>query len=65
MRMAGINFYGETEDVKRPNCSWRAGTFDGQLALNLTADATKPSMVGAFVGAALTHDWKSKQHSNE
>ena len=65
MRMAGINFYGKLQDVERPDCSWRAGTFDGQLALNLTAETTEPPVVGAFMGAALTHDRKGKQHSNE
>ena len=65
MRMAGINFHRELQEVEGPDCSWRAGTFDGQLALNLTAHATEPSVVGAFVGAALTHYRESKEHSDE
>ncbi len=60
MRMAGINFHGETQEVKRPNGSWRAGAFDGEFALNLAADATKPSVVGAFVRAALADYRESK-----
>src|ERR1700730_1325746 len=65
MRMAGINFHRELQEVEGPNRSWRAGAFDGQLALNLTAHAAEPSVVGAFVGAALTYDRKGKQHSNQ
>lgn len=39
--------------------------FDGHLALYLTAHTAKPSVVGAFVRAALAHHRESKQQSNE
>src|ERR1700719_4024123 len=65
MRMAGINFHGKLQDVEGPDGSWRAGTFDGELALNLTAEMAEPAVVGAFMGAALTYDRKGKQHSNQ
>jgi hypothetical protein len=63
--MAGIDFYGELQDVERPDRSGRAGPLDGELALNLTAEMAKPSVVGAFVGAALAYYRESKEHSDE
>jgi hypothetical protein len=63
--MPGINFYGELQNVKRPNRSRRAGAFDGHLPLDLTTHTTEQSVVGAFVRAALAHRWESKQQSND
>ncbi len=39
--------------------------FDGQLPLDLTTHTTEPSVVGAFVRAALAHYRESKQQSNK
>ncbi len=39
--------------------------FDGHLPLNLAAHATEPSVVGAFVRAALAHYRESEQQSDE
>ena len=65
MRMAGINFHGELQEVEGPDRAGRAGAFDGELALDLAAETAEPSVVGAFVGAALTHYRESEEHSNE
>ena len=63
--MARVDFYGKLQDVEGPDRTGRTGAFDGQLALDLTAEMTEPSMVGAFVGAALTYYREGKQYSNE
>jgi hypothetical protein len=63
--MPGINFHGDLQEVEGPNCPWRVSVFDGQLPLNLAARATEPSVVGAFVRAALAHYRESKQQSNK
>lgn len=65
MRMPGINFHGELQDVERPDRSWRASVFDGHFPLNLTANTTEPSVVWAFVRAALADYGESKQQSDQ
>jgi len=65
MGMPGINLHGKLQEVKRPNGSRRAGVFDGQLSLDLTAHATEPSVVRTFVGAALADYRESEQRGNE
>jgi hypothetical protein len=56
---------GKTQEVEGPDRSWRAGAFDGQFPLDLTAHTTEPSVVGAFVRAALANYRESKQDGNE
>jgi len=63
--MAGVNFHGELQNVEGPDRTGRTGAFDGQLALDLAAEMTEPSVVGAFVGAALAYYRESKEHSDE
>jgi len=63
--MPGIDFHRELQEVKGPDRSGRTSALDGQLALNLTAYATEPSVVGAFMGAALPDYGESKEQSNE
>jgi hypothetical protein len=63
--MPGIDFHRELQEVKGPDRPGRTSALDGQLALNLTAHATEPSVVGAFMGAALPDYRESKQQSNE
>jgi len=65
VRVAGIDFHGNLEDVEGPDGLGRMGVLDGELALNLTTQMTEPAVIGAFVGAALTYDGKGEQYSNQ
>jgi hypothetical protein len=63
--MPRINLHRNLQETKRPNRSGRASALNGQLPLDRAAYATKQSVVGAFVRAALAHQREDKQQSEE
>jgi hypothetical protein len=63
--MLRINLHRNLQEMKMPNRSGRASTLNGQLPLDRAAYATKQSVVGAFVRAALARQQEAKQQSDE
>ena len=63
--MFRVNFHGDLQDVKRPDCPGRTRVLDGHLPLDLTAHMPKQSVVDTFVRTALAHGRHSKQQSKE
>jgi hypothetical protein len=63
--MLGINFHRNLQEMKRPNRPGSASALDGQLPLDRAAYATKQSVVGALVRAAVARQREAKQQSDE
>lgn len=63
--MFGINLHRNLQKMKRPDRSGRASALDSQLPLDRAAYATKQSVVGAFVRAAVARESEAKQQSEE
>ena len=63
--MLGINLHRNLQKMKRPDRSGRASALDSQLPLDRAAYATKQSVVGAFVRAAVARESEAKQQSEE